>query len=101
MIKVSKLELEEILVLEYEVKEDHRGQAIKRFSKDALEKVGICVEFVEESIYCAKKKGTLYGIHYQNEPKAQSKLLYCTKGRGLDFAVDLRKTSKTYKNGCV
>jgi dTDP-4-dehydrorhamnose 3,5-epimerase-like enzyme len=43
------------------------------------------------------KKGTLYGIHFQNNPKPQTKLLYCTKGKGFDFAVDLRRNSKTYK----
>ncbi|MEW5784639.1 MAG: dTDP-4-dehydrorhamnose 3,5-epimerase [Bacillota bacterium] len=67
------------------------------FSKRELEDVGIFIEFVEETLYCPMKKGTLYGIHFQNHPKAQTKLLYCTRGRGLDFAVDLRHDSKTYK----
>jgi len=39
----------------------------------------------------------LYGIHFQNHPKVQTKLLFCIKGRGLDFAIDLRQNSATYK----
>ena len=39
----------------------------------------------------------MYGIHFQNHPKVQTKLLFCIKGRGLDFAIDLRQNSATYK----
>jgi dTDP-4-dehydrorhamnose 3,5-epimerase len=51
---------------------------------------------MEERVYLSEKAGTLYGIHFQNNPKAQAKLLYCIKGRGIDYAVDLRKNSSTY-----
>ena len=54
-----------------------------------------------------KSKATFYfkedssllhlSAHFQNYPKVQTKLLFCTKGRGLDFAVDLRHDSKTFK----
>jgi dTDP-4-dehydrorhamnose 3,5-epimerase len=97
MLKVTKLAIEDVLVLEYKIKEDNRGVSQRYFSKREFEKAGISTEFVEEILYCLTKKGTLYGIHFQNHPKAQTKLLYCTKGRGLDFAVDLRCNSKTYK----
>jgi len=97
MIKVTSLDLKEVLVLEYESTEDSRGTTYKLFSKMELEEAGIFTEFVEEILYCPARKGTLYGIHFQNHPKAQAKLLCCTKGRGLDFAIDLRKGSDTYK----
>lgn len=97
MLKVITTELKEVLILEYETRDDNRGTVYKNYSKKDLEEVGITVEFVEEYLYCPTKIGTLYGIHFQNNPKAQSKLVYCTKGRGLDFAVDLRQNSKTYK----
>jgi len=97
MLKVTKLAIEDVWVLEYAIKEDNRGTSFRYSSKKELAKVGIFTEFVEEILYCPRKKGTLYGIHFQNHPKAQTKLLFCTKGRGLDFAVDLRRNSKTYK----
>jgi len=97
MINVTQLGLKEVLVLEYDFKEDNRGTSYRLFSKRELEDVGIFTEFVEEILYSPVKKETLYGIHFQNHPKAQTKLLFCTKGRGLDFAVDLRHDSKTYK----
>ena len=97
MIKVTPLEIKEVLVLEYEECKDSRGVSFSTFSKNELEKVGIFTEFIEENIYCPKKAGTLYGIHFQSKPMEQTKLLYCIKGRGLDFAIDLRRNSVTYK----
>ncbi|MDD6771669.1 dTDP-4-dehydrorhamnose 3,5-epimerase family protein [Inconstantimicrobium porci] len=35
-------------------------------------------------------------MHFQNNPKPQAKLLYCIKGRGIDYAVDLRRDSPTF-----
>lgn len=97
MIKVTQLAIKDVLVLEYDSGEDNRGTSYKLFSEKELEDIGIYTRFVEETLYCPIKKGTLYGIHFQNHPKAQAKLLYCTKGKGIDFAVDLRRNSKTYK----
>jgi dTDP-4-dehydrorhamnose 3,5-epimerase-like enzyme len=39
----------------------------------------------------SSQKGVLRGLHFQNNPKAQTKLVRCTKGRIWDVAVDLRK----------
>ncbi len=97
MLKVTTTDLPEVLILEYEKQLEIRGYSYSNFSRRELKEAGIAPDFVEENVYCPKKAGTLYGIHFQNNPMAQSKLLYCTKGRGLDFAVDLRKDSSTYK----
>lgn len=97
MLKVTPLELADILVLEYEKQDDNRGFSYSTLSKRELLEAGIKTEFVQEDIYCPSKAGTLYGIHFQNNPMAQTKLLYCIEGRGLDYSIDLRKNSKTYK----
>lgn len=97
MLRVTKTALPEVLILEYENHLESRGNSYANFSKRELNNLGISDDFVEENVYCPKKAGTLYGIHFQNNPMAQVKLLYCTNGRGLDFAVDLRKDSSTYK----
>lgn len=97
MIHKVPLKLEGVYVLEYDLCQDNRGTSHKIISNHLLETVGIQTVFTEATIYCPKYKGTLYGIHYQNHPASQAKLQYCIKGRGLDFAVDLRKASPTYK----
>lgn len=97
MLKITPTNLAEVKILEYEKYPESRGCSYSIFSNKELQRVGIETDFIEENVYCAKKKGTLYGIHFQNHPVAQTKLLYCIKGRGLDFAIDLRRNSKTFK----
>lgn len=97
MLRAVPTELPEVLILEYEKNIDVRGCSYPVFSKRELKEAGIDAGFVEENVYCPAKAGTLYGIHFQNNPAAQSKLLYCTRGRGLDYAVDLRRDSATFK----
>ena len=96
MLKVTPTRLAEVLVLEYETRDDARGPVAKTYSRRELDDAGIRTQFVEEYLYRVLKKGTLYGIHFQNNPKAQAKLIRVTRGRGLDYAVDLRKSSPTY-----
>ncbi|MDT8718469.1 dTDP-4-dehydrorhamnose 3,5-epimerase [Clostridium sp. 19966] len=97
MLKVTQTDLPEVIILEYEKYVESRGYSYSNFSIQELKEAGIETDFVEENVYCPQNAGTLYGIHFQNHPMAQSKLLYCVRGRGLDFAVDLRKKSKNYK----
>jgi dTDP-4-dehydrorhamnose 3,5-epimerase len=95
-MKVIKTDLKEVLILEYEERDDSRGPKYSTFSQKEFMKVGIDFKYVEENIYCPLKAGTIYGIHFQNNPIPQAKLLYCIEGRGIDYAVDLRKESSTY-----
>lgn len=50
----------------------------------------------EELVYRAARARTFYGIHAQNHPCAQTKLISCLSGRCLDYVVDLRRDSPTY-----
>ena len=43
------------------------------------------------------QKGTLRGIHFQKPPMEQAKLIRCVKGSIMDFAIDLRPDSQTFK----
>ena len=83
--------------MEYAVNQDNRAIFHRTFSKELLLNSGVFTEFTEEISYHPMKKDTLYGIHFQNHPKPQAKLIYCAKGRILDFAIDLRSNSETYK----
>lgn len=95
-MKITKTDLNGVFILEYEERDDSRGPKYSTFSQKELMKFGIDFKYVEENIYCPLKAGTIYGIHFQNNPMAQAKLLYCIEGSGIDYAVDLRKESSTY-----
>lgn len=96
-MKVTELELKGVFLIEPDVFKDYRGYYMESYSKRTLEKYGITDDFVQDNHLLSLKKGTIRGIHFQNEPYAQSKLLRCTKGKILDVVVDLRKSSPTYK----
>ena len=96
-MEIEELEIPGVYVLTPKVFEDYRGYYMESYSKKTLEKLGFDIEFVQDNHSKSLKKGTIRGLHFQNNPKAQAKLVRCSRGKVLDFAVDLRKNSPTYK----
>lgn len=85
-----------VWVIEPQVFGDNRGWFMETYSKDSFGKMGFQAEFVQDNHSYTQKKHTLRGIHLQNQPMAQAKLVRVTSGAVLDVAVDLRKGSPTY-----
>jgi dTDP-4-dehydrorhamnose 3,5-epimerase len=77
--------------------EDYRGYYAESYSARTLSESGIDTVFVQDNHSYSIQRGTLRGIHFQNNPKPQVKLARCTRGTVLDFAVDLRRDSPTFK----
>lgn len=96
-MKKIELEIKDVFIIEPDVFEDYRGYYMESYSIRNFQKIGIKDVFVQDNHLLSLKKGVLRGIHFQNNPYAQSKLLRCTKGKILDVVVDLRKNSPTYK----
>jgi dTDP-4-dehydrorhamnose 3,5-epimerase len=96
-MKVTKTFIEGLFIIEPKVFGDHRGWFIESYSKEKLKAQGLAAEFVQDNHSLSGRKGTLRGLHFQVAPKAQTKLLRCTRGAVLDVAVDLRRGSPTYK----
>ncbi len=86
-----------IKVIEPDYYEDYRGYYCETYSTRSLQEIGIDDVFVQDNHFLSLKRGTVRGLHFQNAPYAQTKLLRCTRGCLLDIAVDLRKGSPTYK----
>lgn len=85
-----------VLVAEPSVYGDHRGWFMETYNISEFEKVGVSLNFIQDNQSFSAQKGTLRGLHYQLNPKAQTKLIRCTKGAIFDVAVDIRKKSPTY-----
>jgi dTDP-4-dehydrorhamnose 3,5-epimerase len=72
---------------------DNRGSMLRIWdSQGVLEKF----ELKQASFVSNPSPKTLRGIHYQEEPFAENKILYCVSGLIFDVIIDLRETSKTY-----
>lgn len=92
-----EMEIEGVYLIEPQVFGDHRGYFMETYSRDKFSQMGINNIFVQDNQSFTAKKGTLRGIHFQNNPMTQAKLVRVTKGAVLDVVVDLRKGSPTYK----
>ena len=86
-----------VFIIEPQVFGDHRGYFMEIYNEKVFHELGITSVFVQDNQSFSAQKGTLRGIHFQNAPYSQAKLVRTTKGAVLDVAVDLRKGSPTYK----
>ncbi|MDW7657233.1 MAG: dTDP-4-dehydrorhamnose reductase [Bacillota bacterium] len=96
-MNIIKTDIEDVLIIDPKVFGDYRGWFTESYSRKAFNAAGIDIDFVQDNHSMSAQKGTLRGLHFQTNPKAQTKLIRCTKGKILDVAVDLRKGSPTYK----
>ena len=83
-------------IIEPNVIGDQRGYFMEVWSTRNFEELGLKYDFVQDNQSFSARKGILRGIHFQNMPMAQAKLVRVTKGAVMDVAVDLRKGSPTY-----
>ena len=96
-MKGIETNLKDCWVIEPDVFEDERGFFFEGFNADKFKAI-TGVNFVPKQLnQSGSIKGVLRGLHFQNSPKAQAKLVSCPQGELLDVAVDLRKDSPTYK----
>ncbi|WIG98100.1 dTDP-4-dehydrorhamnose 3,5-epimerase [Myxococcus sp. SDU36] len=93
-MKVTPLELPDVLLLEPKVFGDDRGFFMEMFHAARYAAVGIPGPFVQDN-YSRSAKGTLRGLHFQ-EPQAQGKLVQVLAGAVYDVAVDVRRGSPTF-----
>jgi dTDP-4-dehydrorhamnose 3,5-epimerase len=79
-----------------DVFEDDRGWFFEFYKEETFKKHGINYTFVQEN-QSFSKKGVIRGLHLQRHPYAQAKLVTVLWGSVLDVVVDLRPSSKTFK----
>lgn len=95
-MKIINTNIGDLIIIEPKVIFDHRGWFSESYNKSEFIQNGIDIDFVQDNHSLSSKRGVLRGLHFQNNPMAQTKLIRCTKGRIWDVAVDLRKSSSTY-----
>ncbi len=93
--KITKLVIPDVLLITPKIFVDSRGMFIETYKFSEFSKFGIKTTFVQQNC-SVSKKNVLRGLHYQIKPKAQGKLVMCTKGKIFDVVVDLRKGSPWY-----
>lgn len=91
----SRLAIPDIILIAPKVFADPRGMFIETYKYSDFAKEGIKGYFIQDN-HSRSQKNVLRGLHYQNHPKPQGKLVRCIKGKIFDVCVDIRKQSPTF-----
>lgn len=94
-MKFINCDIQGLVIIEPTVFEDNRGYFFEAYNGALFEKNGITTQFVQDN-QSKSSYGVIRGLHYQQNPSAQAKLVRVLEGRILDVAVDIRKGSPTY-----
>lgn len=88
--------LDGVVILEPRVFGDNRGYFMETYNKEVFHQLGLDFEFVQDNQSLSVETGVVRGLHYQLNPKAQSKVVRVLAGAIYDVAVDIRKNSPTF-----
>ena len=94
-MNIIKTEIEGLIIIEPRIFKDARGYFFESFSQREFEEKICQTTFVQdnESYSCY---GVVRGLHFQQAPFSQAKLVRVVKGAVFDVAVDIREGSPTY-----
>ncbi|TIT33744.1 MAG: dTDP-4-dehydrorhamnose 3,5-epimerase, partial [Mesorhizobium sp.] len=96
MLEIRPLGLDGVLEIIPKRFGDTRGFFVETYNVERFSDAGIDLRFVQDNHSYSAAAGVLRGLHYQLPPRAQDKLLRVIRGRILDVAVDIRRSSKTF-----
>lgn len=94
MMKLLEQLFDQVLVFRPEERKDCRGSMEVLYAEENFAEYAPDFHITEQRIYSIPKAGTFFGIHYQS---AQAKLISVIQGRGMDYIVDLRRDSPTFR----
>lgn len=95
-MKVIETAIPDVFIFEPIVFGDERGFFFESFNHKIFEDaIGRAIDFVQDN-HSKSSKNVLRGLHYQDAPYAQGKLVRCVVGEVFDVAVDIRKNSSTF-----
>ena len=95
-LSVTSLAIADVKLISTQRFGDARGFFSETYSVKAFADAGIALTFVQDNHSRSAAAGTVRGLHYQSQPFAQDKLVRVTRGRILDVAVDIRRSSPTF-----
>jgi dTDP-4-dehydrorhamnose 3,5-epimerase len=95
-VKIEDTEIDGVKMITPTRHGDHRGFFSEVYNAKTFEKGGLDFTFVQDNHSVSAEVGTIRGLHFQSPPFAQDKLIRVARGRILDVAVDIRRSSKTF-----
>ena len=95
-MKFVRTPIKDLYVIQQTPVRDARGEFARIYCEQELASKGLVSQYVQENTSKSNKAGTIRGLHLQEPPSAEAKLVRCTTGRIFDVAVDCRHGSDTF-----
>ena len=96
VLEVRRLELDGLFEIRAKRLSDERGFFSEVWREDLMAEAGIEARFVQDNHSFSSARGVLRGLHFQQRPAAQDKLVRVSRGSIFDVAVDIRRRSPTF-----
>ena len=93
---LKALTLKGLFCVQHKRFEDERGHFSRLFCEGSLSAFGQAFHIRQINHSCTRERGSVRGLHYQNERAPEAKLITCLRGEVWDVAVDLRPDSETF-----
>lgn len=94
-MKFIETSLKGSFIIEPESFTDQRGMFERLFCENEFQEIGLFKRLVQINLSFTRMAGVLRGMHYQNPPWAEAKIVRCLRGSVYDVIIDLRKGSNT------
>ena len=95
-MKFVETSLKGVFLVESEVIEDGRGFFARSWCEEEFKTAGLVTEIAQANISFNYHSGTIRGMHFQDSPYSEVKLVRCTQGAVFDVVIDIRTESPTY-----
>ena len=95
-MKFNKTKIKGLYIAELELLSDDRGFFARVYCNKELEKINIEKPIKQINHSLTSTVGAIRGMHYQNTPYTEIKMVRCIVGEIFDVAIDLRKDSDTF-----
>jgi dTDP-4-dehydrorhamnose 3,5-epimerase len=93
-MEISLTPFDGLKIVQLKIYHDNRGFFVERYNKKLFQDLGLPVDYFQDN-HSLSAPNVIRGLHFQNNP-SQAKLVGCLRGKILDVAVDIRKSSPTF-----
>jgi len=95
-MKFKSTSLPAVWLVQLELREDERGFLARTYCEKEFAAQGLNTRWPQCNLTLTKRRGMIRGLHYQDEPKPEIKLVRCAVGAIYDVVVDVRRQSSTF-----
>jgi dTDP-4-dehydrorhamnose 3,5-epimerase len=95
-MKFNETKIKGLYVAELEPLNDNRGFFTRAYCNKKLRKAGVAKSIKQINHSLTSVVGTIRGMHYQNSPYTEAKMVRCIAGEVFDVVIDIRKHSDTF-----